>query len=108
MSTSPDLAASDVTQRPTAVIGAGTLGRRIALMLATQGGDVRVFDTSEEQKAGAVAFIDGELPNVLEDMPTGAAGRVAASNDLEEAVAGTWLVVEALPERLDVKEQIFG
>ena len=32
------------TTRPTAVIGAGTLGSRIALMLASSGGEVRVYD----------------------------------------------------------------
>jgi 3-hydroxyacyl-CoA dehydrogenase len=32
------------TLRPTAVIGGGTLGSRIALMLASSGGEVRPYD----------------------------------------------------------------
>jgi 3-hydroxybutyryl-CoA dehydrogenase len=94
--------------RPIAVIGAGTLGRRVALMFATQGGEVRVFDTSSEQQAAAIAFIDDELPGLLDRASDSSAGRVVASDDLAEAVSETWLVVEALPERLDLKEQLFG
>jgi 3-hydroxybutyryl-CoA dehydrogenase len=98
----------DITDRPITVIGAGTLGRRIALMFATQGGEVRVFDTSSEQQADALAFIERELPALVEGVSEASAGRVAASEDLAQAVSEAWLVVEALPERLDVKEQIFG
>jgi 3-hydroxybutyryl-CoA dehydrogenase len=94
--------------RPMAVIGAGTLGRRIALMLATQGGEVRIFDTSSEQQAAAVAFVATELPNLVEGLPDASAGRVVASDDLAAAVADTWLVIEALPERLELKKQVFG
>jgi 3-hydroxybutyryl-CoA dehydrogenase len=32
----------DIRNRPVAVIGAGTLGRRIALMFASRGGTVRI------------------------------------------------------------------
>jgi 3-hydroxybutyryl-CoA dehydrogenase len=94
--------------RPAAIIGAGTLGRRIALMLATQGGEVRLFDTAAEQQAAAVAFVEAELPRLVEKLPDGSPGRVAAASDLAEAVADAWLVVEALPERLEVKKQVFA
>jgi 3-hydroxybutyryl-CoA dehydrogenase len=91
-----------------AVIGAGTLGRRIALMLATQGGEVRIFDTSPEQQTAAIGFVESELPKLLERLPAGSPGRVVASEDLASAVAGIWFVVESLPERLELKKQIFG
>ncbi len=35
--------------RPVAVIGCGTLGQRIALMLASNGGEVRLYDANAEQ-----------------------------------------------------------
>ena len=101
-------APGDVANRPMAVIGAGTLGRRIALMLATQGGEVRIFDTSPEQQTAATEFVESELPGLLERLPEGSPGRAVASADLAEAVARTWLVVEALPERLELKRQVFG
>ena len=37
---------NDIDARPVAVVGAGTLGRRIALMFSTRGGEVRIFDST--------------------------------------------------------------
>lgn len=93
---------------PTAVIGTGTLGRRIALVLATRGGEVRLFDTAAEQQAAGVAFVQAELPKLLENRPDGSPGHAVASRSLAEAVAAAWLVIEALPERLELKQQVFG
>ncbi|MEU6262456.1 3-hydroxyacyl-CoA dehydrogenase NAD-binding domain-containing protein [Saccharopolyspora shandongensis] len=42
---------TDLDARPVAVIGAGTLGRRIAMMFATRGGRVRISDPSPEVSA---------------------------------------------------------
>jgi 3-hydroxybutyryl-CoA dehydrogenase len=103
-----DTAPTDVARRPMAVVGAGTLGRRIALMLATQGGEVRIFDVVAEQRQAAIEFVERQLGAVVARVPDGSAGRVVASTDLAEAVAGTWLVVECLPERLELKQQIFA
>ena len=76
-------------------------------MLATQG-EVRIFDTSREQLTAAVAFVSSELPSLLERPSGGVAGDVVAAEDLGAAVAGTWLVVEALPEQLELKRQVFA
>ena len=40
---------SNIDSRPVTVVGAGTLGRRIALMFATQGGQVRIFDKAPDR-----------------------------------------------------------
>jgi 3-hydroxybutyryl-CoA dehydrogenase len=103
-----DAVPSNVVQRPMAVIGAGTLGRRIALMLATQGAEVRICDIAPEQREAAVAFVERELAQVVARVPGGSPGRVVGSADVAEAVAATWLVVEALPERLELKQRIFA
>jgi 3-hydroxybutyryl-CoA dehydrogenase len=94
--------------RPMAVVGAGTLGRRIALMLATRGTEVRVFDTSPDQQSAAVDFVQSELPAVVGRMPGASAGQAVVSRQLASAVTDAWLVVEALPERLDLKKQVFA
>jgi 3-hydroxybutyryl-CoA dehydrogenase len=94
--------------RPIVVLGAGTLGRRIALMFATGGGVVRVCDLSEQQRADAAAFIEQQLPTVLEQVGGGTPASVEFTDSLEDAVADAWLVVESLPERLDVKIPVFG
>ncbi|WP_328886425.1 3-hydroxyacyl-CoA dehydrogenase family protein [Streptomyces sp. NBC_00316] len=99
---------TDIHERPVAVIGAGTLGRRIALMFATRGGLVRVYDPDERAGLDACAYVRAELPKVVGRIDGGAAGHVAGTVDLAEAVAGAWLVVEAVPERLALKQRVFA
>jgi 3-hydroxybutyryl-CoA dehydrogenase len=95
-------------QRPVLVIGAGTLGRRIALMVAAQGGEVRIFDLSAEQGGKAKAFVEEQLPKFLEKFKTGSRGSVSVFDDLGKAVADTWLIIEAIPEKLELKKKLFG
>ena len=95
-------------ERPVAVLGAGTLGRRIALMLSTRGGVVRLFDASADARADARAFITEQLPAVLRNVPDGTPATLELSDDLGAAVADAWLVVESLPERIDLKRQVFA
>ena len=96
------------TDRPIAVLGAGTLGRRIALMLATRGGVVRVCDISAPQRTEAASFIDRKLPAVLESVPGGHPATLEFTAEMAEAVTDAWLVVESLPERLELKRSIFA
>lgn len=94
--------------RPVAVLGAGTLGRRIALMFSSQGGVVRIFDSSEDQRAAAAAWIAKRQPRLLESVPNSSAGPVETGDDLAAAVTDAWLVIESLPENLDIKRPIFA
>lgn len=98
----------DRTSRPVAVIGAGTLGRRIAMMFATRGGTVRIFDPDAGQRRAAADFAAHHLADTIGDFGLGPAGRVEASDDQTRAVQDTWLVVEAVPERLDLKKKVFA
>ena len=95
-------------ERPVAVVGAGTLGRRIALMFATRGGEVRIFDADEAQREDARGYIEHKLPSTVEQIEGGTPGSVTTRDDLGAAVADAWLVVEAVPERLDLKRTIFA
>ncbi|KAA5830515.1 3-hydroxyacyl-CoA dehydrogenase family protein [Saccharopolyspora hirsuta] len=97
-----------IDQRPVAVIGAGTLGRRIAMMFATRGGQVRISDPSPWSREDALAFIGEHLPEVAGQVDGGTPGGVSATDDVAAAVDGCWLVVEAVPERLELKKQVFG
>lgn len=96
------------SDRPIAVVGAGTLGRRIALMFASGGGTVALCDLDPDQLSAAKEFIDAELPAVVEQVADGAPAEVLYTDTLAEAVADAWLIVESLPERLDVKIPVFG
>lgn len=101
-------APGDLDSRPIAVVGAGTLGRRIALMLATRGAEIRIHDVSPEQAQAAAAYVESELPALLALTPGAAAGSAVVAPDLAAAVAGAWLVVEAVPEHLEMKRDLFG
>lgn len=96
------------TTRPTAVIGGGTLGSRIALMLASSDGEVRLYDAKSAQLEIAQRFIDAELPKLVKARAGAVAGRVVYAKTLEAAIADTWMVIEAIPERLDIKKTLFG
>ena len=98
----------DVDARPVAVVGAGTLGRRIALMFSTRGGEVRIFDQSADQREAATQYVEDTIDETLKIIGKGVAGKVIPASTLADAVAGAWLVVEAVPERLDIKIPLWG
>jgi 3-hydroxybutyryl-CoA dehydrogenase len=93
----------DIQNRPVAVIGAGTLGRRIALMFASRGGTVRISAPRAEQRAAAVHYVTETLPKVLKDRGFGELGGATSAGSLEEALDDAWLVVESVPEKLEIK-----
>jgi 3-hydroxybutyryl-CoA dehydrogenase len=99
---------TDFARRPVAVIGAGTLGRRIALMFAAHGAEVNIYDLAEAQRRAAVDYVSESLPALAVGISGVVPGRVSAQADIADAVRNAWLAVEAVPERLELKQQIFG
>ena len=99
---------TNISTRPVAIIGAGTLGRRIALMFAAHGADVKINDLSDVQRRGAVDYVTQELPGLRSQLTDVVPGKVSEEADIADAVRNAWLVVEAIPERLELKKQIFG
>src|ERR1700752_798652 len=99
---------TDFRSRPVAVIGAGTLGRRIALTFAAHGSDVVIHDLAESQRDVALDYVMNNLPVLSDSLTDVIPGEVSVEADLADAVRNAWLVIEAIPERLDLKKQIFG
>lgn len=101
---------SDVDDRPIAIDGAGTLGRRIGTVYAAGGNDVRIFDVSRAQREAARDYVHEQIDHVKSTLkPAGSrAGEVALFDDLAEAVRGAWMVIEAIPEQLDLKREAFA
>ncbi|MFT3777481.1 MAG: 3-hydroxyacyl-CoA dehydrogenase family protein [Ottowia sp.] len=97
----------NIDTRPIAILGAGTLGRRIALMMATRGAEVRLYDPNAEVREAGVAYAQEQLPKLLETIPDGKAGTIVGFDDLGAALKGAWHVVEAVPEKLELKKSIF-
>lgn len=93
-----------------AVIGMGTMGPGIAATLARAGYTVATTDVSPEIRdrvAGAV-----EAAHAVLDAIGGPAaderGGVTVHETIGDAVAGAELVIEAVPERADVKAAVFA
>jgi 3-hydroxyacyl-CoA dehydrogenase len=59
---------ADVGERPVAVDGAGTLGRRIAAVYAAGGSQVRIFDPSPDQCDAAIAFCTEQVDDFKETL----------------------------------------
>jgi 3-hydroxybutyryl-CoA dehydrogenase len=98
----------NVQNRPVAVIGAGTLGRRIALMFASRGGTVRIYARRAEQLADATQYVTDSLPQLLSDRGFGEVGIATGTTSLEEALDDAWLAVESAPEKLEIKIPLWG
>jgi 3-hydroxybutyryl-CoA dehydrogenase len=100
----------DLDQRPVTIAGAGTLGRRIATVFAAGGSDVRLFDTSTEQLEAGRDHVEQHVAEVQDalDLRPDRTGRVDGADELAVAVDGAWLVIESVPERVDLKIEVFG
>jgi 3-hydroxybutyryl-CoA dehydrogenase/5-formyl-3-hydroxy-2-methylpyridine 4-carboxylate dehydrogenase len=92
-----------------AVIGLGSMGPGIAATLARGGMTVRGYDNSAEAAGKAPALI-ATATSVLDSlaMPDRSTGEeVLIAADLEACVAGADLVIETVPEKLDLKLEVF-
>lgn len=98
----------DIRDRPVAVIGAGTLGRRIALMFASRGGTVRIHARRADQLAEATRYVVDGLPKLVQDRGFGEIGVALPTTSLDEALDDAWLAVESVPEKLDIKVPLWG
>jgi 3-hydroxybutyryl-CoA dehydrogenase/5-formyl-3-hydroxy-2-methylpyridine 4-carboxylate dehydrogenase len=90
------------------VIGLGSMGPGIAATLARGGMTVRGYDSSEQAAGNAPALI-ATATSVLDSlgMPDQSTGEpVAIADDLESCVAGADLVIETVPEKLNLKLEI--
>ena len=96
-----------------AVVGAGTMGHGIAQVAAVAGDVVVLTDTREEVLEPALARIRTNLAGgvergkITQDAAAAALERISVTPSLAEAVRGAELVIEAVVERLDVKQQLF-
>ncbi|GAB1192889.1 hypothetical protein APSETT444_002088 [Aspergillus pseudonomiae] len=98
-----------IGNRYIAVLGAGVLGRRIACTWVAAGYNVTIRDPSPDQRNAAVHFIDHNVATFAKTLGDKAVpGQYAAFEDLDSAVKDAWLVIEAIPEKLDLKIATFG
>ncbi|MFQ5767436.1 MAG: 3-hydroxyacyl-CoA dehydrogenase family protein [Acidobacteriota bacterium] len=95
-----------------AVIGAGTMGRGIAQVAALAGHGVSLWDLQSEQMERALDWIGRSLEKgvkrrkITESMARASMDRVAGCTDGARAVQAADLVVEAVPEKLEIKQEV--
>ncbi|RSM06176.1 hypothetical protein CEP52_005842 [Fusarium oligoseptatum] len=93
--------------RPVAILGAGVLGRRIACTWASAGYNVNVRDPSDEQRSQCLQYVGQELDSYLQRTSANK-GTVRVFENLEHALEDAWLVIEAIPEIIELKIATFA
>ncbi|NHN57658.1 MULTISPECIES: 3-hydroxyacyl-CoA dehydrogenase/enoyl-CoA hydratase family protein [Halorussus] len=99
--------------RRVTVLGAGNMGHGITEVAAMAGYDVTMRDIEEDLVEDGYDDIEWSLEKLAEkdrlDEPVEEIlGRIDTATDLEAAVSDADLVVEAAPEQMDLKKDIFG
>jgi len=99
--------------RRVAVVGTGTLGTQIAILAAFSGYEVSAYDTDEGSFKRVLQNLKVSMkdsrrkPTVpMEEWDSGAK-KVKFSQDLEETLRDADLIIEAVPEVLELKRKVF-
>jgi 3-hydroxybutyryl-CoA dehydrogenase len=96
-----------------AVLGAGTMGHGIAQVSAMAGHDVTIRDIERDLVDDGIDSIEENLQGGVErdkvtaEEKAAALDRISGTTDLAEAVSDADIVVEAVPEDVDLKRQTF-
>jgi 3-hydroxybutyryl-CoA dehydrogenase len=102
------------TIRQITVLGSGTMGHGIAYAGILAGFETRLYDISDAQLQKARAQIEGIVRTAVELGKLAASDadrlmrRLTTTSDLAEALTDTGFVIEAAPERIDLKLQLFA
>ncbi|TDJ76393.1 MAG: 3-hydroxyacyl-CoA dehydrogenase family protein [Planctomycetota bacterium] len=100
--------------RKAAVIGAGTMGHGIAQVLAMCGVEARLYDVDDAAVESALGHIRKNLDKgvergkVTEDARAVALANLVGTTDTMTAIDGVQVVIEAAPERMDLKRKVFA
>ena len=97
-----------------AVLGMGTMGRGIAQCLAATGYNVRSYEVDERARASTMPLIESLQSTLIqanmlsEELACAALARVRLFDDLGQCVEGAQLVVETIPEILELKIDLYA
>ena len=96
-----------------AVIGAGDMGHGIAELFAVSGYDVRLMDKFPEMLEKGKGRIAASVAKLVErgklsqEAANASLSRIAYFGDMAKAVEGADMIVEAVPESLNLKKAVF-
>ena len=94
--------------RRAAVIGTGTMGPGMGAVLARAGIETALYDVSPEaleRARGGAELANGALERL--DAASEEGGSLRFESDLGAALEGADFVIEAVPERLELKHEVF-
>ena len=95
-----------------AVVGSGLIGQAWAIVFARGGHSVKLWDGNPEAVPAALSLIQTQVADLkaagLIDDPVGLLSRISGTKTLEEVLAGADYVQENLPERVEMKKEIFA
>jgi enoyl-CoA hydratase/3-hydroxyacyl-CoA dehydrogenase len=97
-----------------AVLGAGNMGHGIAEVAALAGYDVRLRDIKEEFVQSGYEDIEWSLEKLAEkDQITDEEAEAALDSvtplvDMSEAVGSADVIIEAVPEKMDIKKDVYA
>lgn len=86
-----------------AVLGAGTMGRRIARLFASHGFDTRLFDSNP-----SVLQCAGEIINQYGDEPDAKRNKIFIAGNLAAAVTEADWIIESVSEELPIKRELYA
>ena len=99
-----------MTIRNVAVLGGGVIGAGWVARLIENGHDVAVFDPApdaERRLHESLANADAAYAKLF-TAPRRAKGRVRMAPSVADACQDADLIVEAVPERLDIKHRVYA
>lgn len=103
-----------MTIQTVTVLGAGTMGHGIAHGTITSGFQTRLYDVSDGQLAKARGQIEAilkksvELGKLAAGEVDAALGRLTTTSNVAAALDGTDFIIEAAPEKVDLKAKLFA
>lgn len=96
------------------IVGSGFMGRHIGLQCAMSGYEVWLLDSSAAALEKAAEFASAELRRrvaagqLSEQDSEAARARLHSTDDISQGAATVDLAIEAVPERLEIKREVFA
>lgn len=95
-------------------LGAGVMGNQIAQLAATSGYEVSMFDIEDRFVQGGLNAIKNNLQRffvekqkLTQEEANKLLGKIKGTTDLKEAVKDVQVVIESIPENLELKQRTF-
>lgn len=108
------MAETKIKQDKICIVGSGLIGKSFAMLFASSGYQVHLYDIQASQVTDALSNIRTQLVDLKEmGLLRGTLtvdqqhSCINGATDLSVAIKGAWFVLECVPERLDLKTSVY-